>query len=126
MGTASSAPHHHPHPPGLGLNEVASRFYYRHFHGSSRRAPAGGWLHAIFAEAARRGSLVEADYAEFGISRGTASGSPRNCRRSTASRPVASARQLRGLPEIRGIDRTRHGEFRKGQYACSLETVRQN
>jgi predicted O-methyltransferase YrrM len=112
----------------LGLNDVASRLYYRHFHGFQSASPGlDDGFTAIFAEAARRGSLAEADYAEFGVFKGYSFWLAQKLAAQHGFQPRCFGfDSFEGLPEIRGIDRTVHGEFRKGQYACSLEAVRQN
>ncbi|MGK7869342.1 TylF/MycF/NovP-related O-methyltransferase [Falsiroseomonas sp. E2-1-a20] len=111
-----------------GLNDVASRVYYRHFHGFRSASPGlDEGFAAIFAEAARRGSLAGADYAEFGVFKGYSFWLAQKLAAEHGFRPRCFGfDSFEGLPEIRGIDRTGHGEFRKGQYACSLDVVRRN
>jgi hypothetical protein len=111
-----------------GLNAVASRVYYRHFHGFRSASPGlDEGFAAIFAEAARRGSLVDADYAEFGVFKGYSFWLAQKLAAEHGFQPRCFGfDSFEGLPDIRGIDRTGHGEFRKGQYACSLATVRRN
>ncbi|MGG5885515.1 TylF/MycF/NovP-related O-methyltransferase [Falsiroseomonas sp. HC035] len=111
-----------------GLNDVASRVYYRHFHGFRSASPGlDAGFAAIFTEAARRGSLADADYAEFGVFKGYSFWLAQKLAGEHGFQPRCFGfDSFEGLPEVRGIDRTQHGEFRKGQYACSLDAVRRN
>jgi hypothetical protein len=111
-----------------GLNDVASRVYYRHFHGFRSASPGlDEGFTAIFAEAARRGSLADADYAEFGVFKGYSFWLAQKLAAEHGFQPRCFGfDSFEGLPEVRGLDQTAHGEFRKGQYACSLDAVRGN
>lgn len=111
-----------------GLNGFASNVYYRHFHGFRSASPGlDDGFATIFAEAARRGSLAKADYVEFGVFKGYSFWLAQKLAAEHGFFPRCFGfDSFEGLPEVRGVDRTAHGEFRKGQYACSLDTVRRN
>jgi O-methyltransferase len=112
----------------LGLAKPVSDIYYRYVHGFNSATPElPAALERVFHVAAEHGSLVEADYCEFGVFKGYS---------FWKAQQEANARELpcrffgfdsfTGLPEIEAPDRTRHGEFRPGQYECSLQQVIDN
>jgi O-methyltransferase len=113
----------------LGLNIAASDIYYRFFHRFSTESPGlDAGFQRIFQAVAELGSLRDgADYCEFGLFKGhsfwraqqeaNSHGLP--CR-------FFGFDSFAGLPDIGGLDQTRHGEFRKGQYSCSQQEVVDN
>lgn len=112
-----------------GLNRTAHRLYYRHLHGFESATPQ-------LAEAMDRcidlalgdGLLGQGDYCEFGIFKGATLW---RVQRRLVPLPEAEGMRFfgfdsfEGLPEVEGVDRTSHDEFYAGQYACSLDRVRE-
>jgi O-methyltransferase len=112
----------------LGLAKPVSDIYYRYLHGFNSATPElPAALERVFELAAQHGSLEDADYCEFGVFKGYS---------FWKAQQAANARGIHcrffgfdsfsGLPEIEQLDRTRHGEFRPGQYDCSLQQVVDN
>lgn len=113
-----------------GLNAIASHYYYSYFHGFK---PAGAGLdhgfEAIFQRASEIGSFENgAVYCEFGVFKGYSFWKAQDLADHLGIENVRffGFDSFEGLPEVEGIDRTAHGEFRPGQYACSLSKVREN
>lgn len=114
----------------IGLNALASHYYYKYFHGFK---PAGAGLdrgfEEIFERAREIGSFENgAVYCEFGVFKGYSFWKAQDL---VDHFDIGHVRffgfdSFEGLPAIDGIDRTAHGEFREGQYSCSLAKVRQN
>lgn len=110
------------------LNRIASDIYYRHFFGFRPASPGIEYgLTQVFDHAARLGALESGDYAEFGLFKG---GSFHLAQRLADERGLKPRffgfDSFEGLPEITGPDSTAHGEFRKGQYACTREELERN
>jgi O-methyltransferase len=112
-----------------GLNAIASDIYYRYFHGFETASPGlATGFERIFEAVAELGSLRDgADYCEFGLFKGHSFWKAQQ----EANRHGLTCRffgfdSFAGLPDIRGLDLTDHGEFRKGQYGCSQEDVVEN
>jgi hypothetical protein len=110
----------------LGLNRLASEIYYRYFHRFSTASPGlDAGFEQIFAAVADLGSLPgDADYCEFGLFKGHSFWKAQQ----EASKHGLICRyfgfdSFAGLPDVCGLDRTEHGEFRKGQYSCSQAEV---
>lgn len=113
----------------VGINRIAARIYYRHFHGF---ASAGRQLPEVVARAMERakemGTAEQGDYYEFGIFKGHTFLS---AQRAADERGIRGMRfygfdSFQGLPEPKGLDRTEEEHFYEGQYACSYENVHSN
>lgn len=112
----------------LGLAKPVSDIYYRYVHGFNSATPElPGALERVFDLAVEHGSLADADYCEFGVFKGY---SFWKAQQEANARGIACRffgfDSFTGLPEIGEVDRTRHGEFRPGQYDCSREQVIDN
>jgi O-methyltransferase len=110
----------------LGLNRVASDAYYRYIHRFNTASPGlDTGFERIFEAVAELGSLRDgADYCEFGLFKGYSFWKAQQ----QATKHRLTCRffgfdSFAGLPEVAGLDRTDHGEFRKGQYSCSQQEV---
>jgi O-methyltransferase len=113
-----------------GLNAIASEYYYRFLDGfKSASTGLDEGFEAIFERAQHLGSFDDdAVYCEFGVFKGYSFWKAQHLAKS---RGISGTRffgfdSFEGLPEVSGIDQTAHGEFRQGQYKCSLETVHKN
>ena len=113
----------------LGLAEPVSNIYYRYLFGfksSSPHLPEA--LEQVFETAAEVGSFRDGgDYCEFGLFKGYSFWKAQQ----EANRHGVQCRffgfdSFRGLPEIGVEDQTDYGEFRPGQYSCSLQQVTDN
>jgi O-methyltransferase len=113
-----------------GLNVVASDFYYRRLHGF-RPASTGldEGFERIFARAAESGILREAPiYCEFGLFKGYSFWKAQDLanRHGLSAVRFYGFDSFEGLPEIEGLDQAAGAEFRQGQYACDLESVKKH
>jgi hypothetical protein len=110
----------------LGLNKAASNVYYRYFHSFDTPSPGlDEGFERIFERVAELGSLREgADYCEFGLFKGRSFWkAQQEANRHGLARRFFGFDSFAGLPNIDGLDRTDHGEFREGQYSCAQEQV---
>jgi O-methyltransferase len=109
------------------LNRVFARIYYRSFHGF---ASVGRELPDVVRRCLRRAMVAKTtqhgDYYEFGVFKG-----------HTFLHAQLAARELgldgmrffgfdsfQGLPPAVGVDMTKEGHFYEGQFACSLDRVK--
>jgi O-methyltransferase len=113
----------------LGLNKPVSDLYYRYLHRFGTASPGlEAGFEQIFAAVAELGSLRDgADYCEFGLFKGYSFWKAQQ----EANKYGLPCRffgfdSFAGLPDITGLDRTDHGEFRQGQYSCSQADVVEN
>ena len=112
----------------LGLAKPVSDIYYRYFHGFSSATPelptALEWL---FKVAAQHRSLHDGDYCEFGLFKGYSFWkAQQEARRHRVPCRFFGFDSFAGLPTIGGIDQTKRGDFRAGQYGCSQQQVIDN
>lgn len=113
-----------------GLNAIASKLYYDHVHGF-RSASTGldKGLEQIFRFAKDFGSFRSAPvYCEFGVFKGYSFWKAQQLANGLG---ISGLRffgfdSFEGLPEVKGIDKEGGAEFRKGQYSCSLDAVKEN
>jgi O-methyltransferase len=113
----------------LGLAEPVSNAYYRYLFGFKSSSPyLPGALEEVFETAAEVGSFTDGgDYCEFGLFKGYSFWKAQQ----EANRHGLQCRffgfdSFCGLPEIGVEDQTGYGEFRSGQYSCSLQQVTDN
>jgi len=111
------------------LNRVAHRVYYSYVHGFNTASP--GLLPAMercFELAGEWNTAVQGDYCEFGIFKGYSFWYAQQLarRRRFDRMRFFGFDSFAGLPEVDGVDRTRDGDFYRGQYACSKEQVIRN
>lgn len=111
------------------LNKLAHRVYYSTFHGFDTANKVV--LHALekcFDLAQELGTASKGDYFEFGLFKGYSFWFSQNIakQRSLDSMRFFGFDSFRGLPEVRGIDKTEKKDFYEGQYACSKDKVIKN
>ena len=112
---------------GLKLNKIASSIYYRYFHGF---ASAGRELPDVVRRCFQRtidsGVARQGDYYEFGVFKGHTFWQAQRIAHQLGLDQMRyfGFDSFEGLPEPKGLDKTDEEHFYKGQYACSLETVR--
>jgi len=112
------------------LNAIASDLYYEHLHGF-RPASTGldEGFELIFEHARKLGSFRNAPaYCEFGLFKGYSFWKAQTLANKLQLGPIQfwGFDSFEGLPAATGVDRECAAEFRKGQYACSMDAVRAN
>jgi O-methyltransferase len=113
-----------------GLNRVASKLYYNHFHGFKSASPGlDKGFEEIFGHALKSGAFRDGDlYCEFGLFKGYSFWKAQHLVTKFGHRKTLffGFDSFEGLPEVTGLDVTKNNDFRKGQYACSEGAVRAN
>lgn len=109
------------------LNRVAHRLYYNKVHGfgPATQSTIQG-LDQAFAKAAELGTLSQGDYYEFGMFKGYSFWWAQKTARQHGATTLRffGFDSFQGLPEVQGHDITHNDEFYAGQYACSVDQVR--
>jgi hypothetical protein len=108
------------------LNKVAHKIYYRYVHGFRPAIPST--LEAVersLMAAKESGVINQGDYYEFGIFKGyTFMHAQTICQREGIdSIKFFGFDSFAGLPDVEGVDETKHNEFYKGQYMCQKDKV---
>lgn len=113
----------------LGVNKVASKIYYKHFHGFSS---AGKELPEVVSKclgrAIQTGTAEQGDYCEFGIFKGHTF---LQAQKEANKLGIANMRffgfdSFEGLPKPEGIDVTEEEHFYARQYEWPIEAVRKS
>ncbi len=111
------------------LNRIAHRLYYRYFHGfDTANKPTLPALAKALAKAADYGMSGRGDYMEFGLFKGYAFWHAQVTakRLGLADMRFFGFDSFAGMPDIAPEDETTHGEFYKGQFCCTKESVSRN
>lgn len=109
------------------LNRIAHKLYYNYAHGfgAATKATLEG-IEKAFAHAQEQGTLDDGDYYEFGLFKGYSFWAAQKAADDHGARGMRffGFDSFAGLPDVSGSDKTKDGDFYKGQYACSYDAVR--
>ena len=111
------------------LNKLAHKLYYNYFHGFNSSIkdtlPA---VERCLLEIKKTGVATKGDYYEFGIFKGYTFWHSQQFSDSQGLENIKfyGFDSFEGLPEVEGVDQTKHDEFYKGQYKCGKDQVIEN
>ncbi len=109
------------------LNRLAHKVYYNHVHGfDAATRPTTRGVEQAFALADQQGTLTRGDYYEFGLFKGFSFWWAQKTARNYNAPELRffGFDSFEGLPEVEGRDVTSNDDFYKGQYCCSLDSVK--
>ena len=113
----------------LGVNKVAHRVYYKHFHSfDTANKYVLSALERCLRSLAEPGRDWSGDYMEFGLFKGYAFWHAQQIARELRLDRMRffGFDSFAGLPAPQGIDATPDETFYQGQYACAKPTVERN
>jgi hypothetical protein len=111
------------------LNKISHKIYYSYFHGfKASHPPLLRAVETCLQKALELGITESGDYYEFGIFKGYTFWYAQHTAMQLGLQKMRffGFDSFAGLPKVEGMDKTKHNEFYKGQYACPKETVRKN